>query len=75
MQSRVTPFGYSSESCGYCKDAPNGSRRPNSRASYYFSSKSLTVDVYQNLVDRGWRRYVLPICGYTRTCVTLPSPR
>ncbi|KAI8934530.1 hypothetical protein NX059_008229 [Plenodomus lindquistii] len=26
------------------------------RASYYFSSKSLTVDVYQILVDRGWRR-------------------
>ncbi|KAF2256767.1 arginine-tRNA-protein transferase 1 [Trematosphaeria pertusa] len=25
-------------------------------ASYYFSSKSLTVEVYQGLVDRGWRR-------------------
>ncbi|KZM18850.1 arginyltransferase [Ascochyta rabiei] len=25
-------------------------------ASYYFSSKSLSVDVYQSLVDRGWRR-------------------
>ncbi|CAN9332528.1 unnamed protein product [Alternaria alternata] len=25
-------------------------------ASYYFSSKSLTVEVYQILVDRGWRR-------------------
>ncbi|KAH8730354.1 arginine-tRNA-protein transferase 1, partial [Phaeosphaeriaceae sp. PMI808] len=25
-------------------------------ASYYFSSDTLTVDVYQNLVDRGWRR-------------------
>ncbi|KAF1830457.1 hypothetical protein BDW02DRAFT_591857 [Decorospora gaudefroyi] len=25
-------------------------------ASYYFTSKSLTVDVYQILVDRGWRR-------------------
>ncbi|KAH7090212.1 arginine-tRNA-protein transferase 1 [Paraphoma chrysanthemicola] len=56
MQSRVTPFGYSSESCGYCKDASNGSRRPNSRASYYFSSSALTVEVYQILVDRGWRR-------------------
>ncbi|KAJ8113381.1 hypothetical protein OPT61_g4476 [Boeremia exigua] len=48
--------GYSSESCGYCKDASSGQRRPNSRASYYFSSKSLSVDVYQSLVDRGWRR-------------------
>ncbi|PVI05842.1 arginine-tRNA-protein transferase 1 [Periconia macrospinosa] len=27
-----------------------------SGASYYFSSQSLTVDVYQGLVDRGWRR-------------------
>ncbi|KAF2830211.1 arginine-tRNA-protein transferase 1 [Ophiobolus disseminans] len=25
-------------------------------ASYYFASKTLTVDVYQLLVDRGWRR-------------------
>ncbi|KAL5375461.1 hypothetical protein DPSP01_011161 [Paraphaeosphaeria sporulosa] len=56
MQSLVTPFGYSAESCGYCKDASTGHRTPNSRASYYFSSKSLTVDVYQGLVDRGWRR-------------------
>ncbi|KAI1573408.1 arginyl-tRNA:protein arginylyltransferase [Pyrenophora tritici-repentis] len=56
MQSSVTPFGYSSESCGYCKHGQNGRRTANSRASYYFSSKSLTVDVYQILVDRGWRR-------------------
>ncbi|KAH9874920.1 hypothetical protein J1614_004408 [Plenodomus biglobosus] len=56
MQSRVTPFGYSSESCGYCKDTSDGRRKPNSRASYYLSSKTLTVDVYQLLVDRGWRR-------------------
>lgn len=56
MQSRVTPFGYSSESCGYCKDTSDGRRTPNSRASYYLSSKTLTVDVYQLLVDRGWRR-------------------
>ncbi|KAH4225829.1 hypothetical protein HBI56_078670 [Parastagonospora nodorum] len=56
MQSRVTPFGYSSESCGYCKDASNGRRKPNARASYYLSSNSLTVEVYQILVDRGWRR-------------------
>jgi arginine-tRNA-protein transferase len=27
-----------------------------SGASYYFLSESLTVDVYQLLVDRGWRR-------------------
>ncbi|KAJ4297741.1 Arginyl-tRNA--protein transferase 1 [Kalmusia sp. IMI 367209] len=26
------------------------------RASYYFTSKALTVSVYQGLVDRGWRR-------------------
>ncbi|KAF2131212.1 hypothetical protein P153DRAFT_365803 [Dothidotthia symphoricarpi CBS 119687] len=56
MQSRVTPCGYSSESCGYCKDASSGRRSQNSRACYYFSSSNLTVDVYQLLVDRGWRR-------------------
>ncbi|CAI6260224.1 unnamed protein product [Periconia digitata] len=56
QDSLVTPFGYSSESCGYCKDASTGRRSPKSRASYYFSSQSLTVHVYQGLVDRGWRR-------------------
>ncbi|KAL5115999.1 Arginyl-tRNA--protein transferase 1 [Pleosporales sp. CAS-2024a] len=50
------PPGYSSESCGYCKDAPTARRTPNSRASYYFSSPALAPDVYQALVDRGWRR-------------------
>ncbi|KAF2727142.1 arginine-tRNA-protein transferase 1 [Polyplosphaeria fusca] len=56
MQSLVKPFGYSVESCGYCKHRDSGHRTPNSRASYYFSSTSLTVQVYQDLVDRGWRR-------------------
>ncbi|KAF2866165.1 arginine-tRNA-protein transferase [Massariosphaeria phaeospora] len=58
MQSLVTPCGYSSESCGYCKDASSGRRNPNSHSgsSYYIKSKSLTVEVYQGLVDRGWRR-------------------
>ncbi|KAH7117095.1 arginine-tRNA-protein transferase [Dendryphion nanum] len=56
MHSLVTPYGYSSESCGYCKDASTGRRTPSSRASYYISSKNLTVQVYQGLVDRGWRR-------------------
>ncbi|KAF2190852.1 hypothetical protein K469DRAFT_393928 [Zopfia rhizophila CBS 207.26] len=56
MQSFVMPVGYSAESCGYCKDASSGRQTPNSRSCYYFSSKSLTVEVYQALVDRGWRR-------------------
>ncbi|KAL6705545.1 Arginyl-tRNA--protein transferase 1 [Coniothyrium glycines] len=56
MQSRVTPFGYSTESCGYCKDPSTGRRRPDARAAYYLSSKCMTVEVYQLLVDRGWRR-------------------
>ncbi|EMD96300.1 hypothetical protein COCC4DRAFT_184710 [Bipolaris maydis ATCC 48331] len=51
MQSSATPAGYrSSDECGYCKDDAN------SRASFYFLSKRLTVEVYQLLVDRGWRR-------------------
>ncbi|PSN61196.1 arginine-tRNA-protein transferase 1 [Corynespora cassiicola Philippines] len=56
MSSLLSPLGYSSEGCGYCKDGSTGRRTPKSRASYYASSKSLTVDVYQGLVDRGWRR-------------------
>ncbi|KAF2016875.1 arginine-tRNA-protein transferase 1 [Aaosphaeria arxii CBS 175.79] len=56
--SFLSPLGYSSESCGYCKDASTGRRSPKSHsgASYYVSSKGLTVGVYQGLVDRGWRR-------------------
>ncbi|KAF2005121.1 arginine-tRNA-protein transferase 1 [Amniculicola lignicola CBS 123094] len=53
--SLLAPLGYSAESCGYCKD-DNGVRTLNSRACYYFSSKSLSPEVYQLLVDRGWRR-------------------
>ncbi|KAF2470790.1 arginine-tRNA-protein transferase 1 [Lindgomyces ingoldianus] len=56
MQSLVTPLGYSAESCGYCKDASTGRRTPNSRCSYYITSKSLSTQAYQDLVDRGWRR-------------------
>ncbi|KAF2785701.1 arginine-tRNA-protein transferase 1 [Melanomma pulvis-pyrius CBS 109.77] len=56
MQSLVTPVGYSADSCGYCKDASSGRRTSNSRASYHILSRSLSVDVYQGLVDRGWRR-------------------
>ncbi|KAF2263244.1 arginine-tRNA-protein transferase 1 [Lojkania enalia] len=54
--SFLARLGYSAESCGYCKDASTGRRTPNSRASYYLSSNTLSVDVYQALVDRGWRR-------------------
>ncbi|PGH03885.1 hypothetical protein AJ79_07243 [Helicocarpus griseus UAMH5409] len=47
--SFITPNGYQRNSCGYCK-SDNGS------VSYYASSRSMTVDEYQELVDRGWRR-------------------
>ncbi|KAJ4994394.1 hypothetical protein SVAN01_00223 [Stagonosporopsis vannaccii] len=36
--SYVQPYGYSSESCGYCKDASSGQRRPNSRTWIFRSS-------------------------------------
>ena len=45
-------------------------------ASYYFSSECLTVDVYQILVDRGWRRYVphLPAFSFHPASPTRPIP-
>ncbi|KAF2808685.1 uncharacterized protein BDZ99DRAFT_463584 [Mytilinidion resinicola] len=54
--SFLRPIGYQAEDCGYCKDAPSGRRTKQSRACYYALSKKLTVDDYQELVDRGWRR-------------------
>ncbi|ORX99279.1 arginine-tRNA-protein transferase [Clohesyomyces aquaticus] len=56
MQSLVRPLGYSAESCGYCKDSDTGQRTPNSRCCYYISSGSMSAEIYQALVDRGWRR-------------------
>ncbi|KAK8428124.1 arginine-tRNA-protein transferase [Phyllosticta citricarpa] len=47
--SFLTPLGYSTGSCGYCKNEETS-------ASYYISSRNLDVRHYQALIDRGWRR-------------------
>ncbi|KAF2839515.1 arginine-tRNA-protein transferase 1 [Patellaria atrata CBS 101060] len=52
----LTPVGYQSGPCGYCKEKNSSQRTPNSRAQYYARSKILDVDQYQSLIDRGWRR-------------------
>ncbi|KAH0302650.1 arginine-tRNA-protein transferas-like protein 1, partial [Aureobasidium melanogenum] len=41
----LTPIG----DCGYCKGE-------DSSGSYYVITKSLSAQVYQDLIDRGWRR-------------------
>ncbi|KIW01070.1 hypothetical protein, variant [Verruconis gallopava] len=47
--SLLTPIGYHTGDCGYCKQEDQS-------VSYYATAKQLTVDHYQTLVDRGWRR-------------------
>ncbi|KAF2141222.1 uncharacterized protein K452DRAFT_318885 [Aplosporella prunicola CBS 121167] len=47
--SFLTPLGYQSSSCGYCKNEDTS-------AAYYANTKELNVEHYQALVDRGWRR-------------------
>ncbi|KAF9639697.1 Arginine-tRNA-protein transferase [Lasiodiplodia theobromae] len=54
--SFLTPLGYQSSSCGYCKSEDTSQRTPDSRAAYYVRSRSLDVAHYQALIDRGWRR-------------------
>ncbi|KAF2760622.1 arginine-tRNA-protein transferase 1 [Pseudovirgaria hyperparasitica] len=54
--SILTPAGYHTSSCGYCKHDSTKQRSPDSSASYYVFTKQLNVDHYQELVDRGWRR-------------------
>ncbi|KAI1008177.1 hypothetical protein K3495_g61 [Podosphaera aphanis] len=49
LTSIVRPIGYSNNSCGYCK---NGSES----YSYYANADDLTVELYQKLLDHGWRR-------------------
>ncbi|EMC96642.1 hypothetical protein BAUCODRAFT_122625 [Baudoinia panamericana UAMH 10762] len=68
--SLLTPLGYQSGDCGYCKLEGSSQRTPNSRASYYVKSKSLCPSHYQLLVDRGWRRSgtLLYIPDVARSC-------
>ncbi|EPS68999.1 hypothetical protein M569_05762, partial [Genlisea aurea] len=50
VESVVVDFGHRRSSCGYCK---SGSR---TSISHGLWAHSLTVDAYQGLLDRGWRR-------------------
>ncbi|KAK3407885.1 hypothetical protein EUGRSUZ_J00226 [Eucalyptus grandis] len=50
-ESVVSDCGRRRSSCGYCK-SPNGF----SSVSHGLIAQSLTVDDYQDLLDRGWRR-------------------
>ncbi|KAM3419415.1 hypothetical protein BST61_g5344 [Cercospora zeina] len=63
--SLLTPIGYQSGDCGYC-------RKSESSASYYMRSKSLALEHYQELMDRGWRRSgsLLYLPDAARSCCT-----
>ncbi|WVQ83235.1 hypothetical protein IAT38_005374 [Cryptococcus sp. DSM 104549] len=51
----LTPYGYSSGTCGYC--TPSGSRSTAKESSKYgMMAKQMTPQYYQDLMDRGWRR-------------------
>lgn len=49
-ESVVDDFGRSCSTCGYCKS------RRSSSISHGLWAETLTVDDYQDLLDRGWRR-------------------
>ncbi|WVQ76004.1 hypothetical protein IAR50_005640 [Cryptococcus sp. DSM 104548] len=51
----LSPYGYSSGTCGYC--SPSGVRSVKKESSKYgMISKQMTPEFYQILMDRGWRR-------------------
>ncbi|KAF2858157.1 arginine-tRNA-protein transferase 1 [Piedraia hortae CBS 480.64] len=54
--STLRPLGFQLGDCGYCKEEGSSQRTPKSRTSYFLESTSLDPDVYQALLDRGWRR-------------------
>ncbi|KAI9746959.1 MAG: Arginyl-tRNA--protein transferase 1 [Lichina confinis] len=67
-KSYIRPYGYQTDnSCGYCKNG-NGASNDGlywsltpawscpTAASYYAEAVRLTVEHYQALLDRGWRR-------------------
>ncbi|KXS97643.1 hypothetical protein AC579_1166 [Pseudocercospora musae] len=73
--SLLTPIvlrwlGYHSGDCGYCKAAHSNQPTPDSRASYYARTTTLTPEHYQQLMDRGWRRSgsLLYIPDASRSC-------
>lgn len=56
----IRPFGYSQMECGYCKGSrasllPNRSAKDCSK-SYGMLADSMTPEVYEGLLYRGWRR-------------------
>ncbi|KAF9452451.1 hypothetical protein P691DRAFT_828461 [Macrolepiota fuliginosa MF-IS2] len=56
IKSIGTPFGRSSSTCGYC--SPPG-ERSGAYSSYHvagLNTTKLTCEVYQKMIDRGWRR-------------------
>ncbi|KAI5369537.1 Putative N-end aminoacyl transferase, N-end rule aminoacyl transferase, acyl-CoA N-acyltransferase [Septoria linicola] len=70
--SLLTPIGYQSGDCGYCRKSSSSARTPDSRASYYVRTKSLSPEHYQELMDRGWRRSgsLLYLPDAARSCCT-----
>jgi len=55
--SIVTPTGSKNSTCGYCPSRPGG--RSEARSSYTTAgliARQISCEVYQKMVDRGWRR-------------------
>ncbi|WVR04640.1 hypothetical protein IAU60_001651 [Kwoniella sp. DSM 27419] len=51
----LTPYGYSSGTCGYC--SPNGERSKGKTSTKYgMVTSQMSPQYYQGLIDRGWRR-------------------
>ncbi|VDB97018.1 unnamed protein product [Peniophora sp. CBMAI 1063] len=54
--SAVVPLGPFAHSCGYCSPAGERSAAKSSVNAATLEALRLTCDVYQKMIDRGWRR-------------------
>ena len=54
--SAVVPYGPFAHSCGYCSPAGERSAAKSSVNAATLDALRLTCDVYQKMIDRGWRR-------------------
>ncbi|KAF8076278.1 arginine-tRNA-protein transferase [Lyophyllum atratum] len=55
-KSIIIPSGSSSSTCGYCSPPGQRSEDKSSRHSASLDAIRLSCDVYQRMIDRGWRR-------------------
>ena len=73
----VRPCGYSSSECGYCKGKRSelvGKTPQDSSQAYGVLVDTMTLDIYEDFLYRGWRRsgiHLYKPCNFSSCCPTI----